>query len=84
MNTHQKAKFVMKNEKLSKVQKLRMAKKSIDQAELHINRKQRAPIKAAHQEIERSEKIHRDFEKVDEVNRLMLDAIKAKLAILDH
>ena len=46
-------------------------------------RKLRAPIKGV-QEMEKSEKIHHDFEKVDEVNRLMLDAIKAKLAILDH
>lgn len=28
--------------------------------------------------------IQQEFEKVDEVNGMLLDAIKAKLAILDH
>ena len=32
----------------------------------------------------RKDRIQQDFESVDEVNQLMLDAIKAKLAILDH
>lgn len=34
--------------------------------------------------LKRKDRIQHDFEQVDEVNQLMLDAIKAKLAILDH
>lgn len=32
----------------------------------------------------RSEKIQEEFKQVDDVNSMLLDAIKAKLAILDH
>lgn len=34
--------------------------------------------------MKRKDRIQQDFESVDEVNQLMLDAIKAKLAILEH
>lgn len=84
---------VIKNEKLSNLEKLNIVKTQADKIEQDaLNRErqraadQRLRALAEDQDdaLKRKDRIQHDFEQVDEVNQLMLDAIKAKLAILDH
>ena len=84
---------VIKNEKLSNLEKLNIVKTQADKIEQDaLNReRQRAAdqrVRALAEDhddaLKRKDRIQQDFEQVDEVNQLMLDAIKAKLAILDH
>ena len=78
---------------MSNLEKLNIVKTQADQIEQNALKRERQ--RAADQRMrnlaedqddafKRKDRIQQDFEQVDEVNQLMLDAIKAKLAILDH
>ena len=93
MSNAGKVRQLLKNEKLSNLEKLNLVNAQADkieqdalQRERQRAAEQRARAGAEEQEdaIKRKDRIQQDFEQVDEVNQLMLDAIKAKLAILDH
>ena len=77
----------MTSKKLSGLEKLQAVRDEAARIEKKAFDKERtAPEDAGEYIRERSQqtRIQAEFEKVDEVNGLLLDAIKAKLAILDQ
>lgn len=93
MSNARRVRQLINNEKLSNLEKLNMVKTKADQIEQDalqrehqrtVDQRVRAHAEDQDDALKRKDRIQQDFESVDEVNQLMLDAIKAKLAILDH
>ena len=84
-NVASRVRGVLKNQKLSNLEKLQMVRDQAERIEKEaMDRERTRP--AEDQDAQGSQKnpIQQEFEKVDEVNSMLLDAIKAKLAILDQ
>ena len=86
-----RVKTVIKDPRMSALDKLKFVREQVDQIEAAAMNRERIPVKQSStgpsdqkNHNSRTDKIQNDFDKVDEVNKMMLDAIKAKLAVIDH
>ena len=74
----------MKNQKLSNLEKLQIVRDQAERIEKMAMDRERVPTEDQDAQGSQKNPIQQEFQKVDEVNSMLLDAIKAKLAILDQ
>lgn len=86
MGVQTKIRGIISKKNMTTLEKLQHVQLQTQKVEQKAFDREKIPTKTNEYQADGMPKnvIQQEFEKVDEVNSMLLDAIKAKLAILDH